>query len=848
MSSPLVLITLSYIFGLTAGHGFLYFPLSLALLAAAALTVAILLYRAENISLRGIIISSISLLAGWSYYLYSSNHFPGDHYTRFLSPDKRNHTVVGKIVSALDRDLGRTSFIIDINKIDGMVSSGRMRATVRDDAGHIGYGDVIAAEGRLFSPQGFKNPGAFGYTAYLARQGIYGILSVKDASMLVVLEPGKGLFRYIQDLRERIRIAFISSTTGPGSAILQAMVLGEEAGLTDEIRSRFMAAGVTHILSISGSHLGLVALLCFGLVRSILLLLSERAYHTITLHIDPKKIAAFITILPVTFYALLAGGQTATMRSLIMIFFVLIAVILDRQSQIMHSLAASALLLLIASPQSIFDISFQLSYISVLSVGYVVLLWNEIRPKTEKRFQKFRDSVVLLIVISIATSLATSPLVAYYFNQISLAGVISNMIVVPFAGLVVVPLGLSTGIISLFTGRLPLAQLDQTVSDLFYSIVNLFSRLPFAEFHPPAPSLPWLIGYALLILSASGYIRARLLYRARPLEYSAGIPKRFYIGAAAGAALLLGSFLLSFYETAATRAAFIDVGQGDSCIIELKTGERILIDGGGTHDNRFDIGSRVVAPFLWNRGIRHIDLVVLSHPHPDHMNGLTSILRLFKVSEIWLSGLDTHLPGFREFIEAAEASGAAIKNVSGLSKGRRMGVAEFDVLHPMPTYRPKSRKTYQAENNRSLVLRIDTEGKRFLFTGDIEADAEEEIIRSGQDISCNILKAPHHGSRSSSSLSFVSNSRPEIVVASSGAGNRFGHPHPEVAARWEGSGAAVYRTDKDGAIFVTVRNSGLDVTTWSGLILEKAALREIHDWRSIEKRNYKRLLMRIKNR
>jgi len=263
-------------------------------------------------------------------------------------------------------------------------------------------------------------------------------------------------------------IEYKTSTSGDGSAILQAMVLGEEGRLTDELRDRFMAAGVTHIISISGSHLGMLAVLCFGLIRGLLFMMPERFYHRLTLHADPKHIASWLTLPLVVFYTLLAGGQVATVRSLVMIAAGLFAIVFDRENALMHSLAVAALFILIASPQAVFDISFQLSFLSVMVIGYVVSLWSELQFKAETRFQKIRNSAVFLVIISLSTNLAAGPLVAYYFNQVSFAGIVSNLVIVPFAGMVIVPLGLFSGVLSLFTHHLPLAGADrrnQSVSD-----------------------------------------------------------------------------------------------------------------------------------------------------------------------------------------------------------------------------------------------------------------------------------------------------------------------------------------------------------------------------------------------
>jgi competence protein ComEC len=844
MQRPIISLTLAYCSGLLFGQGFLYFPYSISILAAiTVLILAVMTWRESFTLIRSLLIV-ISGIIGMMAYLYSAAWLPADHYARIIPEDNSVHEMTGKIVSPLDRDPDRTGFVMDLLDIDGVTVAGKIRVSVREALMAIGYADVIRVPGRIFEPRGFNNPHGFDYAAYLAQSGTYRMVSIKGGEQVRIIGTGSGIFRTIQDWRERIRRAFLASTSGPGSAILQAMVLGEEGGLTDELRDQFMAAGVTHIISISGSHLGMLAILCFGLVRVLMRFLPERTYLLLTMHVDLKKVAALMTLPLVVFYTLLAGGQMATIRSLMMITAALAAILLDRENALMHSLAAAALLILMISPQALFDISFQLSFISVLSIGSVVTLWSELGIKAGNTLQKFRNSTVLLIIISLTTSFATGPLVAHYFNQVSFAGIISNMVIVPFAGMVVVPLGLFSGVLSLFTHHLPLAALNQFIADLFIGTVAFFSRLPFAEFHPPSPGIVWLLCYGMFVLGLASLIRAKLLYRLKPLEYSSRTS-----GASKITLVLAGTLLISVSAHALLPAqgfevAFPDVGQGDSTLLRLPTGKNILIDGGGTYDDRFDVGRRVLAPYLWNKGVRRLDLVVLSHPHPDHMNGLKFILKKFDVAEVWTHGQDAGLPGYDEFNRLIAGRNISRKFVSADDPPVQLGSAELRVLHPTPGFRSRERQAYAAENNRSLVLRIAAREGVFLFTGDIGTEAEKDLIRRGRDLKCDLLKVPHHGSKSSSSEAFVSAARPKAAVMTVGRGNRYHHPSDEIVLRYANSGTGIYRTDRDGAIILSADENGLTAVTWNERELNRISrLSRASVWDQ-ERENWKRMYLR----
>src|SRR5574341_95397 len=837
MHTPLIRITLSFIAGILLGHGFLYFPLAVAALLISALIAAATVLILRRSGFRSPFVALLSCLAGMFSFIYSAAYLPSDHYTRVLEFDKARHELTGRIASPLERDPDRTAFILALQSLDGKACSGRMRVSVRDVEAPAGYGDLVRIGGRVYEPRGFGNPGGFDYAEHLARQGIYATASVRSFGDVAVLHRSGGLFRTIQDWRERIRRNFFAATTGPGSAILQAVVLGEEGGLTDEVRDRFMAAGVTHIPSISGSHLGLVALACFGLMRWLLFLLPERSYLRLTLHADPKKIAALCTLFPVVFYAFLAGGQVATLRSLVMILAALAAVLLDRENGLMHSLAAAALAILIISPQALFDISFQLSYLSVLCIGYVVSVWSELALPAEGRLRKIGKSVLLLILVSLTASLATGPLVAYYFNQVSLAGIVSNLIVVPFAGFVVVPVGLVSGVLSLALDRLPFPALNQAVADGFYGLVSFFARFPLTEFHPPSPGMLSLVAFGIFFISAARFVRARLLSALKPLESSQRFPRMPLIAMTLSGVVLLVSAALLFVPKNGTRITFLDVGQGDCALVELPSGKNILIDAGGTRDNRFDMGRRVVAPYLWDRNISRLDLVILSHPHPDHMNGLFFLVKKFDVREFWDSGRDGDLEGYGALQREITDRRIPVRTMPAGRRVRLGDDAELTVLHPRTGFASRSRKAYDAENNRSLVVRMDFNGRTLLFTGDIGAEAEMDLVRTVGNLKCDLLKVPHHGSRSSSSDDFLSRIGPEAAVIPVGKGNPYHHPSPEVVERYEQSGIRLFRTDRDGAVIVTLDNKGMHISPWAEQILRRISLDETGNWPAVEREN-----------
>jgi competence protein ComEC len=255
---------------------------------------------------------------------------------------------------------------------------------------------------------------------------------------------------------------------------------------------------------------------------------------------------------------------------------------------------------------------------------------------------------------------------------------------------------------------------------------------------------------------------------------------------------------------------FLDVGQGDAAVVEAPGGAVMLVDGGGVRDGAFDPGARIVEPFLRARGIGRVDIVALSHPHPDHMSGLFRIIERFPVGALWTSGDDGHNPEYGRLLSLARKHRVPAPQVAATT----LGGASIEPLGPFWGSHAGERIGAPAGltvNDASLVLRVGFAGRGVLFAGDLEADGEGELVGrrdAGQAVAADVLKVPHHGSRTSSSPELVDAVAPALAVMSLGWRNQFRFPAPEVVARYESRGARVMRTDRDGAITVTIRPDG----------------------------------------
>jgi competence protein ComEC len=580
----------------------------------------------------------------------------------------------------------------------------------------------------------------------------------------------------------------------PAAGFVRTMVLGERNDVPTQVEDGFRAAGATHVLSVSGLHLAVVVALVFHFLHRIF-----AAAPSLSLRVPPKVVASLLSLPACAFYALLTGEAVATLRSAVMASIVLLASIVNRPLCLTTSIAAAGLLLLARSPLAILDVSFQLSFASVIGLG-LLARWMLPAHGTAARGLARRALAWLLrsLSASFAACLVTAPLVAHHFGEITPAAPLGNLVLVPMVELVVLPCGLVGALLGLahtWLGALPL-WLAELASRTALAAADLFRRFaPVVLVRYPT----W--GETLLLVASAGLLLYAFLRR------SAHWRPWLVMGAVAGLCAYGGMFVRDVIRRGRddVRVTFLDVGQGDSAIVEGPRGFVALVDGGGRYDDSFDTGARIVEPVLRARGITSLDLVILSHPHPDHMNGLFRILQRFPVRTLWTSGDDGRNRRYADLMALARQRNVRIEPPVGLTVD---GIA-IKLLGPWLDGNigvPPGLDT----NDGSLVVQLAFAGRRILFTGDIGSEGEEELFESAlaADLPSDVLKVPHHGSRYASSTRFLAAVSPVLAVASAGRFNRFGLPNPVAMERYQRRSIPLLRTDQNGAVRVTVDSSG----------------------------------------
>jgi len=795
-------LTITFILGLALGSYFSYFPLSCAILLTTCAVGVLLLERQGRIASRQGSLWLACFCGGCLYWILCGwflSHRPVPDHPRALPV-----RLSGTIVDAVRHAPGRQTALVHVTASDDpdLVLPFLLRLTWRDPDRDLHRGLDVRVRTRVHAPTGTINPRGFDYAGYLDVQGVEAIGTVSGAGAVEVLAAEESSLlpfglRLIEDWRSRVRRA-ADSLSQPSRGLFLSLTIGEQGFLEPDVREWFMTTGTVHILSISGSHLGLIALLVFALVRRACLLLPSTMLLGLSRWLTPTRLAAVLTVLPVGGYTLLAGAETATIRSSIMIMIGLWTVWLGAPQYLLHALAAAAGLTLLVHPAALYDISFQLSYVSVWVLALALRRegeTEELPPPQPSRVAWIvywsRESLRLTAFLT----LATLPLVACYFNQVSWMGLFVNVVMVPFVGLVFLPLSLSAALWAIATHAdgLPGAEVIDVLGRGLIDGTHWVAVLPGAEWFVAAPTVPMMLLFYLL---GWVWLSGRLVSATSVMR-----------GAVAACLVAIVLWWLwsprPFDRDGHLRVTFLDVGQGDSAVIELPQGGVVLIDGGATYE-RVDMGRSVVAPFLWNRGIRTIDHVIGTHPQLDHVGGLAWILGHVHVAHFWTNGV-TRPEEFWRKVERALAQRDLSATVA--EEGRLMveeSGCRLVALNPAPSRAARSGGARESLNNLSVVTQLSCGEQQMLFTGDAERETLSRLAQAGSLGHITLLKIPHHGARSSLEQSWLETIRPDVAVVSVARHNPYGHPAGEVLAAYEAIPAQVWRTDRDGAVWVDV--------------------------------------------
>jgi competence protein ComEC len=743
----------------------------------------------------------------------------------------------GRIVGLVQHAPSRLTMLVHITSSSDEVSlTRRIKLTWRDPGDAVWAGDHIVFRASLRVPTGSLNPRGFDYASYVERQGIEAVGTVTGPEAVHLLpfasEPNWWWrsWGHIDRWRGVIREKAIHSLAQPARGLFLGIVIGERGYVQEDLQEWFMTTGTIHLLSISGSHLGLIAVVVFGAIRRGLTSLPALMLLGMSRFVTPTRMAILCTWLVVTFYALLAGAELATMRAWVMICMALATIWIGSERHLLHALAGAAFVILLHDPRAIGDISFQLSFLSVLAIIWVVASPSRQDNPDEQagtKWEVWGRHVREAVVLGAAVTLVTTPLVAWYFNQVPWLGLVTNLVAVPFTGMILVPFGLLSALVTLVNvaGDLPLAFIQERLLEWMVNALHWCATLPESDWRVPAPPLWGMAAFYLGVPLVVGAIRFR---------YHLAIGT-VLVGTALGGWILSG---IPIADGDRWRVTFLDVGQGDSALLQFPDGKTVLIDGGRKYE-RFDMGRGVIAPFLLNQGIRRLDHIIATHPQQDHVGGLPWMIRHLEVGEFWHTGIERSEPLFKELRQAVAERKVQDHVATRGEEVVRGESCRLTVLNPIGTQ--NGAVSIQGVsgtflNNVSVVVQLICGHQSILFAADIETDGLHRLAAMGQD-PVTVLKVPHHGARSSLDRDWIALVRPRYAVFSVGRHNSYGHPVPDVVDAYSAIGSEVARTDQDGAVIVTGRlsTSDMQVRRMRDMVLQPVIPQEclwICEWRN----------------
>lgn len=674
-----------------------------------------------------------------------------------------------------------------------MAVHGRLLVTVAKGEGDWLSGDRVRLRGSLQKPRRLGLPGEFDYPRYLALRGIDATFWVADVGQAVLMRSAgtASWQRLFDSAARRCDLHIRQAVTDPASAaVVMALVTGSQAAIAPELKAAYARAGVSHILSISGFHVAVIATTLALLLQWTLL-----RWQWLAVRVNVRRATLVATLPVMAGYLLFTGAAPATARSVIMLAAVVIALWTERESEVLDALLLAALLLLVHDPAVLFDSSFQLSFLSLW--GIVVLTPLFLYPFKD-RLRGWGRQLALFFAASVAAILATAVPTLITFHQASFSGLLANVVVVPLLGYGTVVAGAAGAVSALVMP--PLANVMFLLAGWMVTLSNRFvvwiADLPVVRSYGVGWSDLLAVLTVMSVLSFVSSVRWRGML----------------IGSTCCVVIVLHSWPDNAPE-GQLRLTFLSVGQAEATLLQFPDRSTMLIDGGGyLRETGLDFGERYLVPALSALGVKRIDRLVLTHPHPDHLGGLPAVAEQFPIGEFWRGAWTPEAGGEAERLQSAMVRrNVPIRQLKPGIWRLSFGGCQLMVMTPVRYPASSVVPTYDG-NEDSLVVRVSYDQFSALFMADAGLETEQHMLEQ-QLLPATLLKVGHHGSRSATGEAFIRAVRPRLALISVGAGNRFGLPAPETLARLHRSGAQIYRTDRDGTVQVDSDGKNYGVTT-----------------------------------
>lgn len=755
MKRPLLIVTISYILGIIIG---VYFKQSILFILLAGI-IGIVFWKI--IKMKKIIIIAICIVPCLLSCLQTNNL--NNKYSKMYNLDNESIAITGTVCSQIKETDYKYSTNIKLeNKLKLTIYTDK-----KEDVSKLEYGNKISVIGTYKKPTESRNYKGYDYMKYLKTKKICGSLIVDGEVKLIKTKNINPIFTIINKLSLIFKQNLKKLLSEQEAELEQGILLGDTSDIESDIKDDFRKCNLSHMLAVSGAHLSY-------LVLGINTVLSKKSFG-----IRRRKILSIMFIL---IFMVIVNMSPSVVRAGISTIIAIFATLIYRKQDTYTTISIALLLTLLNNPFAIFDVGLQLSYLATLSI---IVFYSKF---TQKQFNnKVKKYLYESTILTVSANILILSITIYEFNTIPINSVISNLLAGPLLGICII-LGMFMVIIS--TVCFPVSKLIafplQIILKILIKIIELISKIPFGNY---TVKTPWFI-----VVFLTYAIIATLIYNKKKMTKILTMVTLIIFVVMQVCAFINIDGKLKIY--------FIDVGQGDSMLVKTVRGKNILIDGGGSKDPDYDIGEKILVPYLLDRRIKTLDYVIISHFDEDHATGVAQILGKIDVSSIILTRQLEENDIYRHILSIAKEKKIKLIYVKE-GDVLKIGGIKISIIHP-----ENKLMINNPMNNNSIVCKVEYNSFSMLLTGDIEMEAEELILRKNINLKADVLKVAHHGSKTSTTGEFLKAINPKVALIGVGKNNNFGHPSNEVIQRLKENGTRIYRTDENGEISITVNKKG----------------------------------------
>ena len=786
MKRPILIAALGYIIGIVWGLSF-----KVVLIFCSIIAICMLIVEKNKNILRIInlvinkkvtILLLIFIIAGFIHIKFLKY----DYEKIYISLENVN--IVGTIVSSKKEKQYINEYKIETEKINNIKLKKKFILLTKNK--EIEYGNKIKLEGTYIKPSKSRNYRGFDYSNYLKTENIYGTIEQNGKIELIKEKNINYLFINLYKVKNKIIKNINNKFPEETREVVLGILLGDKSSIEEDVRQNFADSSLSHILAVSGTHISYVVICISVLFKKLKL---------------NKNIRKVLTSLVLFMYLYLVDFSVSATRAVIMSTIVIMQMLFYRKQDTITTIAFSSIIILINNPYSILNIGFLLSYGGTIGI---ILFVNRISIESkEDFFQRFKSYLKDICIVTISAQTIIMPIIIYYFNTISFTFIISNIIASLIIGPIIM-IGLVIIAISFF--KIPIISLIIRFYNILIVILvrtaDIISKIPMSKIYLKTPTTLEIIFYysVVFLIALLIYIKkSNRKFIKKTIQIDIYNLKNFFINNRNKVLIFISIVSLisitSIKIPKELKINFIDVGQGDSCLITTPQNKKVIVDSGGSES--YDVGKNVLLPYLLDKRITKIDYIMISHFDTDHCKGFEYVLENIKVKNVIISKQSETSENFKQIMKIIRKKRINLIIVQKETKIKIDNFTTVDILSP------QSENIADNMNDNSIVAKFEAYNFSILFTGDASEKIEKELIKEKINLKSDILKVSHHGSKTGTSEEFLKSVKPKIALIGVGENNKFGHPTKDVIKRLTENKIKIYRTDTDGEIRIKIKKS-----------------------------------------